>query len=105
MGDVAAGSFDDVIFLDAVDFGGAPGAAVLLDSKSLQARYPQVSTHRISLGVLARWTESTGATRAWLLGVQPQSLRDEPRLSPVVCSTLYALLALLLQANAQGAPR
>ena len=39
-------------------------------------RYPQISTHKISLGVLAGFVESNGVTKAWLLGVQPESLKQ-----------------------------
>ena len=42
----------------------------------MAARFPQVSTHKISLGLLARLDRGAVARRkAWLLGVQPESLR------------------------------
>ena len=41
---------DQLIFLDTVEFGAAPGSLVLLDSLQIAARYPQISTHKISLG-------------------------------------------------------
>jgi hydrogenase maturation protease len=77
IGRVADESFDHVIFLDAVEFGGAPGSVVLLNSDEITARYPQISTHKISLGLLAKWAEVNGTTKAWLLGVQPESLKPE----------------------------
>jgi len=38
--------FDHVLFLDAVDCGGAPGSVVFLNSGELTARFPQISTHK-----------------------------------------------------------
>jgi len=104
MGRVAAEGCDHLIFLDAVDFGGAPGSAAWLDSAAMASRYPQVSTHRVSLGLLARLAESGGGTRAWLLGVQPQSLGPAGRLSPAVQRTLEILRDWLRQACAARSP-
>ncbi len=43
--------FDHLVFLDAVDFGGRAGSVVFLDSQEMAARFPQISTHKISLGI------------------------------------------------------
>jgi len=87
--------FDHIVFLDAVEFGGAPGSAVFLDSTEIAARFPQISTHKISVGVLARWVELTGSTKAWLLGVQPESLKAGQQLTPTLQLTLEVLRELL----------
>ncbi len=100
LGRVFQQGFDHLVFLDAVEFGGQPGSAVLLDSNQMAARFPQISTHQVSLGVLAKWIEANGTTRAWLLGVQPESLRPGAPLSPAVERTSAALAALLGEALA-----
>jgi hydrogenase maturation protease len=87
-------SFDHVVFLDAVEFGGTPADLVFLESAEMVARFPQISTHKISLGVLAQWIEANGKTKAWLLGVQPESLQS-PQLSSAVQETLNALCELI----------
>ena len=69
IGLVAEQGFDHIVFLDAVEFGGTPGSVVLLNAREISARYPQISTHKISLGVLAKWVEANGRTKVWLLGV------------------------------------
>jgi hydrogenase maturation protease len=95
------GGFDHVVFLDAVEFGSAPGAVVLLGSTEMAARFPQISTHKISLGLLARLVETSGRTRVWLLGAQPQSMKPGSGLSPTLRTTVELLAALLLELPAR----
>ena len=105
IGRVTDEAFDRVVFLDAVEFGGAPGSVVLLDSDDMAARFPQISTHKISLGLLARQIEANAQSRVWLLGVQPESLRQGEQLSPTVRATLELLLELLsacLKSSSRG---
>jgi hydrogenase maturation protease len=96
VGDIIAGSFRNVVLLDAVEFPGEPGSAVLLDGASLEARFPQISTHKISLGTLARLIEGGSGARTWLLGVKPRSLRQGSGLSETVAATLDILRDLIL---------
>jgi hydrogenase maturation protease len=95
MGRVAAGVWDHVIFLDAVEVGAGPGSVTLLDAAAISTRFPQVSTHRISLGLLARWVGTNGITRAWLLGAQPASLGPGAGLTTTLETTLNLLSELL----------
>jgi hydrogenase 3 maturation protease len=91
IGRCAQSGFDHLVFLDAVDFGGAPGSVVFLNSREMAARFPQVSTHNMSLGMLAKFVESAGTARAWLLGAQPESLKRSPALSPALQTTMAIL--------------
>lgn len=95
IGRIADEGFDTVLFLDAVEFGAAPGSAVLLDSDEMAAKFPQLSTHKISLGLLSTWVESNGTTKAWLLGVQPESLKAAVGLTNTMQTTLDVLTELL----------
>jgi hydrogenase 3 maturation protease len=97
---LAEGGFEHVLLLDAVAFGGVPGSVVLLDSREMESRFPQVSTHRLSLGLLARWIEQSGGTTVHLLGVQPASLRPGTALSAPVRASVELLVALLEEAAA-----
>ena len=94
-GVLSRGGYDNVVFLDAVDFGAAPGSVVLMNASEIQARFPQVSTHKISLGMTARVIESESRTRVWLLGVQPQSLRTGSEMSEPVKQTVKLLAGIL----------
>ena len=93
--DVVDEGFEHLVFLDAVEFGAAPGSVVFLNSRDMAARFPQVSTHKISLGTWAAWIEATGGTKVWLLGVQPASLRPGQPLTPAMQATLAGLRDLL----------
>ncbi|MCX8156815.1 MAG: hydrogenase maturation protease [Verrucomicrobiae bacterium] len=95
--------FERMLFLDAVEFGGAPGDVVLLGAREIQSRFPQVSTHKLSLGMLARMLEVDRGTQIWLLGMQPGSLRGNT-LSEVMEATVAAL-TILLQEIMQPTPR
>ncbi len=95
VGRIAVEGLDHLVFLDAVEFGGAPGSVILLDAEQMAVRFPQISTHKISLGLLAKWVEAGGTTKAWLLGVQPESIRAAIRLTPTVQKTVEVLNHLL----------
>jgi hydrogenase maturation protease len=88
---LCSGDLDHVVFLDAVDFGGTPGEVALAGSSAMEAQHPQLSTHRLSLGLLARIIEDRGRTRAWLLGIQPGAVRPGEGLGPAVRTTVEAL--------------
>ena len=94
-GTVTDNNYDYLLFLDAAEFGGAPGSVVFLNAEEMAARFPQISTHKISVGLLAKQLESNGRTKAWLLGAQPESLKLGGRLTPTVQATLELLLDLV----------
>jgi hydrogenase maturation protease len=91
---LAREGFQRILFLDAVEFGGAPGSVVLLNAREMQQRFPQVSTHKISLGTLAGVLEQEHC-EAWLLGIQPQKLKSGA-LSSEVQTTVALMHDLLL---------
>jgi hydrogenase maturation protease len=94
-GRYADAGFDHLVFLDAVDFSASAGSVVFLNSEQISVRFSDISTHKISLGMLAKYVESGGTTRVWLLGAQPGSLKPASALSPPLQTTL-AILANLL---------
>jgi len=83
-GFVTGRGFDNLVFLDAVEFGGEPGSVIFLDANEIEDRFPQISTHKVSIGMLARCITARGGTRVWLLGVQPGSLKPRYGLSAAV---------------------
>ena len=99
---LARGGFQTLLFLDAVWMGAAPGDAVFLSAAEIAARYPQVSTHKLSLGTIARLIETRAPTRVFLLGVQPQAVDYGVQLSAPVRATLEVLRDLLVERLAIG---
>ncbi len=95
IGRLADQGFDCLIFIDAVEFIGAPGSVIFLDAGEIIARFPQISTHKISLGLLAKWVEDMGIAKVFLLGVKPGSLRGEEGLTQAVQTTLEILKDLI----------
>jgi hydrogenase 3 maturation protease len=92
---LASGTYDSVLFLDAVEFGAEPGAAVLMDACEIETHFPQVSTHKLSLGMLARLIRRQSGARVHLLGVRPASLQQGAGLSAAVKDSAGSLAVLL----------
>jgi hydrogenase maturation protease len=97
IGTVTDNNYDCLLFLDAAEFGGTPGSVIFLNAEEMAARFPQISTHKISLGLLAKWIEDSGKTKAFLLGVQPESLKTVQELTQTVQATLDVLGELLYE--------
>ncbi|HLK34123.1 MAG TPA: hydrogenase maturation protease [Terriglobales bacterium] len=91
---VAEQQFNHLLALDATDSGDDPGTVLLLNGVEIENAFPQISTHKISLGVLAKVLEEAG-TRVWLLGVQPESLQPGQRLSPTMQASLKMIRGIL----------
>jgi len=101
---LARGGFQTIVFLDAVQMNmkTAAGGAIFLESAQIASRYPQVSTHKLSLGTIARLIEAQGPTRVFLLGVQAQSVDHGAELSAPVRTTSEILRNLLVEMLAIG---
>jgi hydrogenase maturation protease len=95
IGSFAEQEIDHLIFLDAVHFGGAAGSVIFMNAEEIIDRFPQISTHKISLGLLAKWVAETRSIKTWLLGVQPGSLRSAKELTSEVKMTVDILKELL----------
>ena len=63
-----------------------------MGAEGIIARYPQFSTHKISLGLLARYIADRLRCRVWLLGVEPRDTGFGRTLSPAVEETMSLLL-------------
>ncbi len=104
IGRISEKKFDEVVLLDAVDFGAEPGDLVFLEAPEIKSRFPQISTHKISLALLADLAEANGQTKSWLVGVQPESIKPGAPLSDAVRKTLELAKTVLLHTALQGAP-
>jgi len=68
---VRDGTFTNVVFLDAVETGSVAGSVTILDAQEIESRFPQVSTHKLSVSMLAKIVSENSNSRVWLLGIQP----------------------------------
>jgi hydrogenase maturation protease len=100
LGRIAEQSFDHLLVIDATNFHDEPGTVVFLNATEIAAAFPQISTHKISLGVLAKALEQAG-TRVWLLGVQPESLQPGQELSATMEASMEIVHGLLRALRAE----
>lgn len=94
---IAEKEFDNVVFLDAVDLGTAPGSVAVLDADQMKTLFPQVTTHRVSLGLLAKAVEGSSRVKVWLVAAQPESLKKGDCLSKPVAKAVELVHHLLAQ--------
>ncbi|MGE3309862.1 MAG: hypothetical protein AB7O66_07825 [Limisphaerales bacterium] len=92
---IVEGRFDHVVFIEALDFGGRPGSVTVLQTEEIRSRFSRPGCLWIPLGPLVERIESNGHTKAWVLGVQPASLRPDRPLSRSVQGTFQKLVELL----------
>jgi hydrogenase maturation protease len=86
-----------VVFVDAVDFGGAPGEWRIIPFEDLMLSAS--ATHRLSLHFLIRYLTERWKGEPILVGVQPKKLKLGEGLSPEVASGIEDLAAALLHAR------
>ncbi|MDD4857057.1 MAG: hydrogenase 3 maturation endopeptidase HyCI [Candidatus Krumholzibacteria bacterium] len=87
---------DAVVFVDAVEFGGAPGEWRLIPFEDLM--HSASSTHRLSLHFLIRYLKEKWRGEALLIGVQPLSLKLGEGLSAEVDEGVTEIAACLMRA-------
>ena len=100
LGSIAEQGFDHLLVIDATNFQDEPGTVVFLNAAEIATAFPQISTHKISLGVLAQALEGAG-TWVWLLGVQPESLQLGQELSATMEASMEIVHTLLRDLRAQ----
>jgi hydrogenase maturation protease len=104
MGVVTSAGYDNVVLLDAVLCDAEPGSVILMNASEIEARFPQVSTHKISLGTLARLVEGQGA-RVWLLGTRPETAAPGRGLSAPVSGVVDRLTEVICDVLARHPAR
>jgi hydrogenase 3 maturation protease len=85
-----------IIFIDALDFGGAPGSMALVESGEIR-RYG-ASTHGLSLEVAMDYLRQETGADVLLIGVQPERICEEEGLSLSIVKPINGLAAMLIKA-------
>jgi hydrogenase maturation protease len=84
---------DRILFVDATDFGGAPGQVRLLFPDNVAPS--GLSTHAGSLKMLAEYLQARTGAQVALLAIQPADTAAGESLSPEVSNTVMTLLEKL----------
>jgi hydrogenase maturation protease len=99
---VAENGFKHLIFLDAVEAGAEAGSVVFMNAEEIVNLFPQISTHKISLGLISKLIGGNGKTKTWLLGVQPGSVKMGQTLTKEAETTLEILEGVLCELMEKG---
>ena len=85
----------DVLFFDAMDFGGEPGEIRMFQPGETAG---DLSTHALSLQLAADYVRARCGTDIWLVGIQPGDIGLEHDLSESVQQALDRLRATIVSA-------
>ena len=86
---------DTVLFVDAVDFGGAPGDAALVAPGDLRAA--GFDTHRAPIRLTMQYLESEIGARCYLLAIQPEDARYGARMSEAVRRSVESIARMVAE--------
>lgn len=86
-----------VVFLDAADFGGAPGTLRRIDRSEIVKR--SLSTHRLPLSALIDWIEQESDAHCDCLGIQAATMQLGEELSSAVEKTAGEIIVWFKQLN------
>lgn len=85
-----------IIFVDAIDFndGSPPGTAKLISADRLNIENRTLSTHTLSLGLVAEYLKNETQADIFLLGIQPKNIKLGSCLSKEVSKSIEKLVEL-----------
>ncbi|MFH1247571.1 MAG: hydrogenase 3 maturation endopeptidase HyCI [Candidatus Omnitrophota bacterium] len=79
-----------IIFIDAADFGGAPGELCLIDAEHIPET--SLSTHSVPLPLISRILHEDTKAQIYFIGIQPESVQHREGLSVRVESAAEELI-------------
>jgi len=84
---------DTIVFLDAANFGGAPGDLAVLEPEDLAGC--SISTHQMPVDLFFRYIRQNSAAGMFALGIQPAQIGFGEPMSAAVAEAVQALAELL----------
>ena len=84
-----------VIFIDATDFGAEPGEVVLAEPEAITGE--SISTHTMSLSILAKYLREQMGAKIALLGIQPARAQMGSEMSGAVKDSVKRVEEILLR--------
>jgi hydrogenase 3 maturation protease len=91
---------DNILFVDAVDFGGKPGEVTLLASADL--RKVGFDTHRAPLKLTMEYLERDLGCKCYVLAIQPRDVRQGAPMCSEVKRSAANLAEILVEACRAG---
>ncbi len=85
-----------IVFLDALDFGGRPGSARIVEAPDILGY--GATTHNFSLDVAMEYLKKETGADVFLLGVQPERIGEGERISPSLRRPLKELADAIMGA-------
>ncbi len=93
VGRIIAARPDTVVLVDAVDIGGRPGDAAIIESDQIERYDP--TTHRVPLGLVMRYLRCETGADTFLIGIQPSRVALGLPMSREVEESVVLLARLL----------
>jgi hydrogenase 3 maturation protease len=84
---------DTVVFIDAANFGGAPGDVAVFEAEDIAGC--ALSTHQMPVDLFFRYIKQNGRAELFAVGIQPAQIGFGDPVSPGVEATVLALAELL----------
>lgn len=89
---------DNIVIVDAVDFGGRPGEFNLLEGSSIESTN-LFSTHNASISLTINYLQTNLKVDIIVLAIQPKAVNFGDKLSPEVSKTLNELEKLFYDSS------
>lgn len=84
---------DTIVLIDAVDFGSSPGTIKIIEKGDI--RNESLSTHNLSLNLVAKYLQKETSADVFLLGVQPKTTEFGKEISQPVREGLEKIVRML----------
>ncbi len=101
LGKIIKDNPNNIIIIDAVDFGGTPGEFRVLESNDLKT-VNLFSTHNASLSLTINYLQSHIKVEIIILIIQPKSIAFGDKISPEIAKTLQELEEWFSRQNSAG---
>ena len=84
---------DAIVFIDAVDFDAPPGTIKVVETDDI--RNESLSTHNVSLNLVAKYLQRETSADIFLLGIQPETTEFGREISQAVREGLEKIVKML----------
>ena len=90
---ILAEQADTIVFVDAANFGAAPGDLAILEIEDIAGR--SISTHQMTVDLFFRYIRQNSNAEMFAIGIQPAQTGFGEPMSPEVVGSVQAIAELL----------